>query len=110
MQRNANLNCNSLLQSNNPSFNPIAAKMQKKKGPENYMTPDGQRHNIIRPVVRRAYKKAAKNKSDSPQQQIARRTIIFFRKKNRITRGKSAGNYGNCKNGVGSFKDLLQNH
>jgi hypothetical protein len=29
--RNANCNCNSLLQSNKPSFNSIAAKMSKKK-------------------------------------------------------------------------------
>jgi hypothetical protein len=60
--RNANWNSNSWLQSNTPSFNPIAVKMTKKS-PENCKWPrtDGQRHNIIRPVFRRAYKNQVKN-------------------------------------------------
>jgi hypothetical protein len=55
--QNANWNCNSLLQSNKPSFNPIATKISKKVGKtvNDPGRPGGQRHYIIRPVFRRAY-------------------------------------------------------
>jgi hypothetical protein len=50
---NTNWNCNSLLQSNKPSLNAVAAKIAKKKsGKLKWRTTDGQRYNIIRPVLR----------------------------------------------------------
>jgi hypothetical protein len=60
--QNTNWNSNSWLQSNTLIFNDIAAKITKKspeiwndQGRTHALT-DGQRHAIIRPVFRQAYK------------------------------------------------------
>lgn len=55
---NVNWNCNALLQNNKLSFNAIAAKMAKKNVETcKWPRTDGQRPNIIRPVLRQAYSK-----------------------------------------------------